>query len=77
MCGSEKKQNYLKKIGCFKMSKRNLTRARIINATIQARVWRGQMKGKNYNTVTKELIRKLKNKYPNLPDIEHIAISVI
>jgi hypothetical protein len=53
--------------------------ARQINAILQAKIWRKQMKGQDYNKVTRELIRKLKAKYPELPisDIEHISMSVI
>lgn len=37
------------------------------------------MKGKSYDTVTEELIRKLKAKYPELQmsDTEHILVGVI
>jgi len=51
----------------------------MIHAKIQAKVWRGQMKGKNYNTVVKELIKKLKIKYPelNIAEIKQISIGVI
>lgn len=57
------------------MSNRNLTRARIINATIQAKVWRNQLKGKHKDTLMKELLKKLKNKYPEIDPSDRRFIS--
>ena len=48
------------------MSNRNLKQARIINATIQAKVWRNQMSGKHKDTIIKELLRKMADKYPEI-----------
>ena len=56
-----------------------MNRGLIINAELQAKVWRRQMKGKHKDTITKELMRKLGTKYPNLPPekIRFITIKVI
>jgi len=61
------------------MSIRNLKKARIINATIQAKVWRNQMKGKHKDNLMKELLIKLKNKYPEIDasDRRFMAYKVI
>lgn len=57
------------------MSKRNLTRARIITATIQAKVWRNQMKGKHKDTLMEKLLKKLKDKYPEIDVSDRRFIS--
>ena len=50
-----------------------------LNAKLQAKVWRNQMKGKHKDTIAKELLKKLNAKYPELPagDLRFIAIQVI
>ena len=57
------------------MANRNLIKARIINATVQAKVWRNQMKGKHKDTLMKELLIKLKNKYPEIDASDRRFIS--
>lgn len=50
-----------------------------IQAEIQAKVWRGQMKGRFKDTIVKDLLKRLRTKYPKISssEIEHIAIKVI
>lgn len=57
----------------------NKLKSEIIHATLQAKVWRNQMKGKHKNTIVKELMKKLENKYRKLPssEIRYIAVKVI
>jgi len=61
------------------MRSKNWLRGEVIQATIQAKVWRNQMKGKHKNTIAKVLLEKLKIKYPEIPSSERrfIAIKVI
>ena len=65
--------------GCFFSINKMGIRGIIIQATIQAKVWRNQMKGKHKNTIAKVLLEKLKIKYPEIPSSERrfIAIKVI
>ena len=51
-------------------------KGRIIHATLQAKVWRNQMKGKHKDTIVKELLKKLKLKYPEISSSERRYISV-
>ena len=65
--------------GCFFSINKMGIRGIIIQATIQAKVWRNQMSGKHKDTIVKELLRKLENKYTEIPASErrYIAIKVI
>ena len=67
------------KINLLARDMRNKRRALEIQARLQAKVWRRQMKGRSYDTIAKKLIGDLKIKFPelNLSEIEHIAVGVI
>lgn len=51
----------------------------MLNAELQAEIWRNQLRNKHKDTVAKVLLQKLNAKYPKLPDgdLRFIAIKVI
>jgi len=69
----------MKPLDFHNVSKRNQRKGIVINATLQAEVWRRQMKGKHKDTLAKAIMKKLGTKYPTLPpeEVRFITIKVI